>query len=254
VVALAGGRVVGVTEKPHDAASNAVSMGIYAFNRDVFSFIESSRLTVPDVLNGMIEAGVPVQAMETQSDWRNVVYPWDILYLNDAILRHLPGKSSGVVETNVTINGAVSLGKDTVVRSNSYLVGPLVIGDGCEIGPNVCLFPATSVADNVVIGAGSVLSNSVIGDDVNIGPGCIIQDSVIDRNTVIGARFTAASGDADVSVDGEYHRVALGAMLGEDCTLGPGVTAQPGTVAGNYSKVRAHKLIAGRLPDGSVFV
>jgi NDP-sugar pyrophosphorylase family protein len=201
----------------------------------------------------MIESGVNIRALETQETWLNVVYPWDILHLNDAILRHFPAKSSGVIEKNVTMNGAVSVGKDTIIRSNSYLMGPLVIGEGCDIGPNVCLFPATSIADNVVIGAGSVVSNSVIGDDVSIGPGSIIQDSVIDRNAVLGARFTAASGEAEVKVDGEHHLVALGAMLGEGCTIGPGVTAQPGTVVGNYSQVRAQKLISGRLPDGGVF-
>jgi len=38
-------------------------------------------------------------------------------------------------------------------------------------------------------------------------------------------------------------------MLGEGCNLGNGVVAQPGLILGNYSQVKALKLISGRLPD-----
>ena len=253
VVTIAKGMVKGIVEKPKEAKSNVVSTGTYAFSKQIFDFIEPE-LDIPDVLNNMIAQGKHLRARETDGTWLDVVYPWDILSLNGAVLRQIQANLGGIMETGVSVKGLVSVGKDTVIRSNSYIVGPVVIGDNCDIGPNVCILPATSVGDNVVISPFTEIKNSVIGSDVNIGPGCIIQDSVIDKGCVIKGHFTACSGQADVKVDDEHHRVNLGAMLGEGCSLGNSVTAQPGVIVGNHSQVQALKLISGRLPDRSLVV
>jgi len=89
---------------------------------------------------------------------------------------------------------------------------------------------------------------------VSIGSGSIIQDSIIDKGCIIKGHFTACSGEAEVKVDDEHHRVNIGAMLGEGCNLGNAVVAQPGVILGNYSQVQALKLIGGRLPDRSLVV
>jgi len=251
VVTIDNGVVKDIVEKPKEARGNVINTGIYAFTRQIFSFIEPE-LDIPDALNNMIAQGHPISAQETDGTWLDVVYPWDILSLNEAVLRQIQSSLGGTIETGVSLKGQVSVGKDTVIRSNSYIVGPVVIGDNCEIGPNVCLLPATSIGNNVVISPFTEIKNSVIGDDVSIGPGCIIEDSVIDKSCVINGRFTACSSQAEVKVDDEYHLVNIGAMLGEGCSLGNSVVAQPGVIVGNYSQVQAPRLISGRLPDRSL--
>ena len=251
VLTIEEGVVKGIVEKPIEPKSNIINTGIYAFTAEALSLIEQE-LDIPAALNNMLARGYPVNAQETDGTWLDVVYPWDVLSLNDAILRQIPADTGGTIETGVSLKGLVSVGKDTVIRSNSYIVGPVVIGEDCDIGPNVCILPATSIADNVVISSFTEIRNSVIGDDVNIGPGSTIQDSVIDRGCVIGGHFTACSGEAEVKVDSEHYRVNVGAMLGEGCSLGNNVVAQPGVIVGNYSQVRALKLISGRLPDKSL--
>ncbi|HUU64552.1 MAG TPA: bifunctional sugar-1-phosphate nucleotidylyltransferase/acetyltransferase [Dehalococcoidales bacterium] len=251
VVTLERNVVKEIVEKPAAARSNIVSTGIYALTTEVFDFIEPE-LDLPDVLNKMIAQGNRIRAMETGGTWLDVVYPWDILNLNDAILRQIQASSGGTIEAGVSLKGQVSVGKDTVIRSNSYIVGPVVIGDGCDIGPNACLLPATSIGNNVVISPFTEMRNSVIGDDVSIGPGCIIEDSVIDKGCIIKGHFTACSGLEEVRINHESHQVSVGAMLGEGCNLGNSVVAQPGVIVGNYSQVQPLKLISGRLPDGSL--
>ena len=251
VVTIDNGVVKDIVEKPKEARGNVINTGIYAFTRQIFSFIEPE-LDIPDALNNMIAQGHPISAQETDGTWLDVVYPWDILSLNDAVLRQIQSSLGGTIETGVSLKGQVSVGKDTVIRSNSYIVGPVVIGDNCDIGPNVCLLPATSIGNNVVISPFTEIKNSVIGDDVSLGPGCIIEDSVIDKSCVINGRFTACSSQAEVKVDDEYHVVNIGAMLGEGCSLGNSVVAQPGVIVGNYSQVQAPRLISGRLPDRSL--
>ena len=250
VVTMENGMVKDIVEKPKEAKSNIINTGIYAFTTEIFSFIEA-QLDIPDVLNNMLAQGYPISAQEVDGTWLDVVYPWDILSLNDAVLRQIRANLGGTIETGVSLKGLVSVGKDTIIRSSSYIVGPVVIGNNCDIGPNVCILPATSIGDNVVISSFSNVRNSVIGNDVNIGPGCIIQDSVIDNGCIIKGHFTAYSGEADVKVD-EHRLVNIGAMLGEGCNLGNNVIAQPGVIVGNHCQVQALKLLSGRLPDKSL--
>jgi UDP-N-acetylglucosamine diphosphorylase/glucosamine-1-phosphate N-acetyltransferase len=251
VVTVAGDLVTGITEQPRVAESSLISTRIYALSREALNFIDS-RLAVSDALNAMIAQGRPLRAYETDGTWLDVVYPWDILSLNGLILRRIKPEMGGVIEKGVSLRGLVSVGKNTVIRANSSIVGPVVIGDGCHIGPHTCILPATSIGDNVVVAPLSELENSVIASDVTIGAGSIIQDSVIDQGCVIAGRFTAASGEAEVRINDELHSLRVGAMLGEGCSLDSGVVAQPGAILGSHSRVKALRLISGRLPDRSL--
>jgi len=253
VVTIEQGVVKDIVEKPKEAKGNIINTGIYAFTTEIFSFIEA-QLDIPDVLNSMIAQGYPINVKEIGNNWLDVVYPWDILSLNNVVLRQIQAKLGGNIEAGVVLKGLVSVGKDTLIRSNSYIVGPVVIGDGCDIGPNVCILPATSIGNNVVISPFTEIKNSVIGDDVNIGSGCVIQDSVIDKGCVIKGQFTACSSQTEVRINDEHYQVNVGAMLGGDCNLGNCVVAQPGVIVGNYSQVQALKLISGRFPDHSLVV
>jgi len=254
LVTLAGGNVRHIEEKPKESGSSSVNTGIYSFTRDIFRYIEEPRLGIPDVINQMIEKGVNLSAVETKGTWLDVVYPWDILRLNDMILQRSKASVAGHVESGVSLKGEVVVGKDTVVRSGSYIVGPVIIGSGCDIGPSVSILPATSIGNNVVVSAFTQVKNRVIGDDVAVGPGSFIEDSVIDRGCVIKGRFTAVSGACDVRLNGEYHRVSVGAMLGEHCRLDSGVVAQPGVAIGNRCEIGPLKVVTGRIPDGSLVV
>lgn len=251
VVSIERNLVKEIVEKPEEAKSNVVSTGIYAFSSEIFNFIEPE-LALPDAVNRMIAEGCSITARETDGTWLDAIYPWDILNLNAAILRQIQASLGGTVEAGVSLKGQVSVGKGTVIRSNSYIVGPAVIGDNCDIGPNVCILPATSIGSNVVVSPFTEVKNSVIGDDVNIGPGCTIQDSVIDKGCIIKGHFIACTGQDEVRIDHEHHLVNVGAMLGEGCNLGNSVVAQPGVIVGNYSQIQPLRLISGRLPDGSL--
>ena len=251
VVTIEDGVVKEIIEKPKEAKSNLINTGIYAFTTEIFDFI-GAELDIPSVLNSMIAEGYSINAQEIDGTWLDVVYPWDILNLNDAVLSQMPAKLGGTIETGVVLKGLVSVGGGTIIRSNCYIVGPVIIGDNCEIGPNTCILAATSIGDNVAISPFTEIRNSVIGDDVNIGPSCIIHDSVIDKGCVIKGHFTAYSSQTEVKINDEYYLANIGAMLGEGCSLGNNVVAQPGVIIGNYSQVQPLKLVSGRLPDKSL--
>ena len=135
-----------------------------------------------------------------------------------------------------------------------FRVAPLPFGKGCEIGPNVCIFPSSSIGDNVTVGSFTEINNCVIENDVYINSQCLVRDSVIDNGSVIGSQFTTISEEADVKVDHEFHRVKTGVMLGRSCRIGSAVTAEAGTIIGNYCQVRPLKLVSGTIADRSLVV
>jgi UDP-N-acetylglucosamine diphosphorylase / glucose-1-phosphate thymidylyltransferase / UDP-N-acetylgalactosamine diphosphorylase / glucosamine-1-phosphate N-acetyltransferase / galactosamine-1-phosphate N-acetyltransferase len=253
VVELKDGKIIRIVEKPVNPSSDIINAGIYVFNDSIFNHMEME-LNLPDVINNMAARGETIRAVEDNEMWLDTVYPWDILNLNAMILQKMSSAQNGTIEPNVTFKGPVLIGAGTVIRSNTYIMGPVRIGKGCEIGPNACIFPATSIANNVVISPFTEIRNSVIADDVSIGSGAIIQDSVIDEGCIIGPQFNACSNEADVKIDDEHHTIKTGTMMGKSCRLGSTVVAEAGTIIGNYSQVKALKAISGNFPDRSLIV
>jgi UDP-N-acetylglucosamine diphosphorylase/glucosamine-1-phosphate N-acetyltransferase len=251
VVDIEDDKVKCILEKPKETTSNLVNTGIYAFNREIFEYMDEV-LDIPDALNNMIAAGHEVKILETNDTWLDIVYPWDIIRLNNAILKNIEVNLGGTIEEGASVKGNVTIGEDTVIRSGSCIYGPAIIGSGCDIGPHVCIMPASSIGDNVVIDSFSEVKNSVIGNDVHIGTGSIISDSVIEKGCVIKGRFTAVGGPSEVRINGESPEIDVGVIMGEECKVDSAVTVQPGAIIGNYCEIQMLKMISGKLPDRSL--
>lgn len=257
VIETQNGVATDIVEKPErrlgDVLSHLVNTGIYAFTDDIFQFIDQET-DLTTVIQQMIARGHEIKVRETGGTWLDVVYPWDILKLNDLALAKTSPVTAGTIERGVTLKGLVSIGKGTIIRANSYIVGPAIIGENCEIGPSVCILPSTSIGDNVCIFPFTVVTNSMIADGVDIGPSSTIQDSIIDRGCKLKGHFITRSGETEVKVDGEYHRVQIGAMLGEGCSTEDSVVVSPGVIVGNRCRIRALKVLSENIPDESLVV
>ncbi len=253
VIEAQDGIVTSIVEKPKEALSHLVNTGIYAFSDEIFDLIAQETDLTSVILN-MIALGHKVKTCEATGSWLDVVYPWDMLQLNDMALAKISPATGGTIESGVSIRGLVSIGKGSTIRSNSYIVGPAIIGENCEIGPSVCILPSTSMGNNVCISPFTIIANSIIADGVEIGPSSTVQDSIIDRGCQVKGHFVTQSGETEIKVDDEYHRVRIGAMLGEHCSIGTGVVTAPGIIAGNRCQVKALKVLEESIPDKGLVV
>ena len=253
VIEARDGIVTSIVEKPKEALSHMVNTGIYAFTDEIFDMI-GQETDLPSVIRNMTAQGHKIKVCEAVGSWLDVVYPWDILKLNDLALARTSPAVGGTIEKGATIKGLVSVGKGTTIRANSYIVGPAIIGENCEIGPSVCILPSTSIGDNVCILPFTVVDNSMIANGVEIGPGSTIRDSIIDKGCQLTGHFVTQSGEADIKIDDEYNRVHIGAMLGEYCNIGDSVVTAPGVIIGNRCRIKALKLLEQSIPDESLVV
>ena len=165
------------------------------------------------------------------SSWHNIVYPWDLISGNRLSLSDNLLYRNGKIEKNVTIKGDVSIGKGTVLRSGTYLTGPVSIGEGCDIGPNSVIGPSVSLGDNVIVKSFTELSDTVVMKNCELGSYSSIKGTVVGDNTSLGSHVVAIPMTRDILYFDQTFSVSdRGAMVGDDCNIGSRAILQGGSI------------------------
>ena len=256
VVFVENNTVRRLVEKPKEDIGKYISTGIYKFPHSVFSGIQGCTSRgindLSSVVQSLIDKDKKISTVLAKS-WVDIVYPWDLIYVNEDVIQNTSASAGGVIEKGVTLKGAVSIGKDTKIYSGSYIVGPAVIGEGCEIGPNVCIFPSTTIGNNAVIHPFSEIRSSVIMSDVHIASNSFISNSVIGRGNIIGNNFSTIARKTTIEIEDEFKKLdmPIGAMIGEDCIIESHVVTEPGTIIGRKCNIGSLKRIIKNLPSQS---
>ncbi len=258
VAELSGDRVKRLEEKPEKAMGNLINTGVYvlskAFAKELDSYLEEGVVGLSDTLNHFIPKR-NLKGIVTEGPWFDAVYPWDLLDLNFAALKSVSGSVAGKIENGVHMKGDVRIGEGTTVRSGAYITGPVIIGCGCEIGPNAVISPSTSIGDNSVIGPHSTVSNSLLMEDVCVGAGTIIEDSVIGSGVRFGPNCSVVSGQARVLTEKECHDLErIGAMIADDTQVGPLSSFAHGVIIGWNCDIGSNVKVLKNLEDATVMV
>ena len=260
VVEISGGRVARIYEKLAKPPSHQANAGMYLFTPDIFEAIARTEKSprgeyeITDSLQLMIDRGATIDYQEI-SRWLDLGYPWDLLSANESLLEEMEGQRLGQIEENVVIKGAVAIGEGTVVRSGSYLVGPLVIGGDCVIGPNCYIRPATAIGDNCHIGAAVELKNSIVMKGAKIPHHNYVGDSIIGEDCNLGSGTKIANlrldGKSIVVAGVDTGRRKLGAILGDGVETGINVSIDVGTLIGNNTFIGPGAIASGVIPPHS---
>jgi glucose-1-phosphate thymidylyltransferase len=244
-----------IIEKPQEDIGKFISTGIYKLPKTIFKKIESlskkGTYDLTSVIQSLIAEQSDVKTI-TADKWMDIVYPWDLITVNETMIHTASKSTGGLIERNVTTKGDISIGKDTKIYSGCYIVGPVIIGEGCEIGPNACIFPSTSIGNNTVINSFTEVRNSVIMNDVHIGSNSFITNSVIARGNKFDHNFSSSIGKKTMEVEGEFKQIEnLGALIGEDCAIGSHVVTDPGVIIGRKCRIESMKRIRKKIESNS---
>jgi glucose-1-phosphate thymidylyltransferase len=256
VVFVENNNIRRIVEKPKEDIGKYISTGIYKLPRSVFTDIERCTSegvhALSPVIQSLVDKEKHINTVLAKS-WMDIVYPWDLIYVNEAMIQGISASAGGVIERGVTLKGAVSVGKDTKIYSGSYIVGPVLIGEGCEIGPNACIFPSTTIGNNAVIHPFSEIRSSVIMDDVHIASNSFISHSVVGRGNIIGNNFSTIARKSTIEMEDEFKKLnmPIGAMIGEDCVIESHVVTEPGIIIGRKCRINSLKRIIKNVPSES---
>lgn len=237
------GEVIAIVEEadasPQQRAIREVNAGIYAFDiaalRSALSRLSSDNaqheLYLTDVISIVRSDGQIVHAKHVD-DHAMVAGVNDRVQLSDlarelnrrVVVAHQRAGVTIVDPLTTWIDVDVAIGRDTVIRPGTQLLGRTRVGGRCEIGPD------TTLTDVVVGDGASVVrthgSESVIGDEATVGPFTFLRPGtelgaggklgtfVETKNAKIGAGTKVPHltyvGDADI---GEYSNIGASSVF-----------------------------------------
>jgi glucose-1-phosphate thymidylyltransferase len=255
MVFIEKGNLKKLVEKPKKETGKFISTGIYKLPKTIFKNIEELTSQgiygLSSVIQSILNKGETFNTIIADL-WMDIVYPWDLIHVNDAMIHNSSFSKGGVIEKGVTLKGDVSVGKNTKIYSGCYIVGPVIIGEDCEIGPNACIFPSTTIGNSSVVHPFSEIRNSVIMNDSHIGSNSSIKNSIVAQGNVIGDNFSSMPGENTLEVEGEFKKLTnLGVMIGEDCTIGRHVVVDPGIIIGRKCEITSMKRISKNISSGN---
>ncbi len=249
VIDIKCGKVVSAKEKPKDVREGFANLGIYIVNPSIFeklSKVERStrgEYEFTDVLKGF-------SAFTVLKPWLDVAYPWHLLDAFPLIMGQLEPKTDGKV-IDSDIRGKVIIEEGAVVE-HSVIEGPAYIGKGAHVGP-FSYIRASMVGPNSYIGTGtsvvrsylmehvyakhlSYIGDSVVAKSVNFGGGSITANLRLDRQPV---KAYAKGHFVDTG------REKLGAIIGENTSIGINASLMPGVVIEPDTKVLPGSVVKG---------
>jgi len=229
-VATDGGRVAGITEKPKRPAPGLANAALYVLDQRIFDFgmgkSERGEYEITEALQKLC-ARHRLGWAET-TEWRQLTYPWDLLALNEEVLK----RTGPAISETAKISG------------RARIEGPVAVGDGAELKDCV-IRPYTAIGDGAVIGNFVEVKNSVIMEGTRIPHLSYIGDSVIGCRCNLGAGTKAANlrfddGPVSMMVGGKRvstGRRKMGCVMGHDAKTGINVSILPGAVIESGKRV-----------------
>jgi glucose-1-phosphate thymidylyltransferase len=205
----ANGQVTRLVEKPKEPKSNLALVGVYMFRPSIFEAISQIRpsprgeLEITDAISKLIELGGAVQFSRLTSWWLDTGKKDDLLIANHTVLDDwLKPALLGEVDAESQIIGRVRLEKGARIERSSVR-GPVIIGKGTVISDSR-IGPFTAIGDGVTITRSSV-EHSVIMGESRIVDVPRLEDSLVGRRVVVQP--------------GKARHGAMSLMVGDDCVI-----------------------------------
>lgn len=210
------GKILEFEEKPKNPKSTLASMGIYIFKKDVLKQQlirdekddNSSGDFGKDVIPYMLKNGFKMYAYRFDGYWKDVGTITSLWEANMDLLGEHPAINLNEPEMKIYSRNEplppTYFGKQSFVENS-------IITTGCEIEGTIL---GSVISENVCVGEGSVIENSVIMRDVRIGKNVHIKYGIVDESVCIGD--DAYIGD-DKSDKNHIALIGRGSVI-ENCT------------------------------------
>ncbi|MFF4545007.1 glucose-1-phosphate thymidylyltransferase [Streptomyces sp. NPDC001406] len=199
----ASGQVIGLEEKPEHPKSDLALVGVYLLTPLIHDAVRAIRpswrgeLEITHAIQHLIDTRADVRSTVIQGYWKDTGNVGDMLEVNRTVLEGMERRIDGEVDERSETVGRVVVEEGARV-ANSRIVGPVVIGSGTVVSDSY-VGPYTSIAENCRI-TDSELEFSIVLRDSSIDGVGRIESSLIGRHVEV----TPAAGLPSA------HRLVLG--------------------------------------------
>ena len=190
IAEIENNKIIKITEKPKNPASNYAVTGIYFLTPYIFEIIKKlkpswrNELEIADALEMLLQEKKQVTYEIITDFWKDTGTPKDIIEANRKILENMKEFQKGTKEEDVTIEGKVMVEEGTKILGASKIIGPVIIGKNCIIENNAEIGKNTSIGDRTHID-GAIISDSIIMSECSIKGKIEIKNSIIGQNSKI---------------------------------------------------------------------
>ena len=262
VVETNNGIMTSIVEKGISGKAS-INTGIYLFNKNIFKALKGIKKSI----RGEIELTDALQAnlvhtVEYDGLWKDIGAPWDLLTANEHLISGIEEQIYGIVEENVNINGKIFLDDNSIIKSGTYIEGPVWIGKNCVVGPNAYLRKGTVLCGNNKIGASSEIKNSILFESAKAPHHNYLGDSIIGKGCNLGSGTKIANLRLDkknikVTHKGESidtKRKKLGVIMGNNVSTGINSSINSGTIIGHDSRIGPNAMVSGTFEAKSLII
>lgn len=219
-------------EKPKQPKSNLISMGIYIFNWPILkkALIESNKVNNDSdfgkhIIPALLSENRRLFAYRFDGYWKDVGTIESYWQANMELIRTLPDFNLYEEFWKIYTNIAYQKPQYT---STTAEISTSLISEGCEIHGKVT---NSILGPSVIVGAGSVIEDSIIMDTCTIGDNTRIYRSIIAEDTVIGSNVAIGIGDnivneekpniydTGITVVGEQSTIPDNVEIGKNCVI-----------------------------------
>jgi glucose-1-phosphate thymidylyltransferase len=201
------GSVKKLVEKPKEPKSNLALVGVYLFDRNIFTAVNAikpswrNELEITDAIQYLLDEGYQVTPSIVDGWWKDTGKLEDLLEANRLVLEDLRTSIKGEVDPACSIIGAVDIATGTRIL-NSKLEGPVVIGKDVSI------------------------ENASIGPNTSIGDKCFIRKAMVENSILLeGTKITDIGLKLINSLTGKGATIEKGALKPESMSLMLGDTS-----------------------------
>ena len=255
VVESKNGYLVSIIEKGISGES-MINTGIFLFNEKIFAAIDGIGKSIRgeyELTDALGSISDQIHTIEYQGQWKDIGNPWELITANEEYMKDNFENIEGIVEDNVTIKGNLNLGKGSIIKSGTYIEGPVWIGQNCVVGPNAYLRGGTVLCGMNKIGASTEVKNTIFLRGAKAPHHNYVGDSIIGEDTNLGSGTKIANLRFDKKTIGLIHlgekidsgRRKLGAILGKNVKTGINASINAGTIIGNDVRIGPNTLVSG---------
>ncbi len=263
------GRAIDMREKPDpgEAPSNHKVVGMYLLSKDFFDHldeVETWEYQYEDALSEQM-SGEPASVLKIDEETNSIKYPWDLFSVVEELMeqegRNISEKAS--VADSAEIKGDVIIEDGATVHENAVIKGTAYIGENATVGNNALVRDHVAIEKDAVIGANSEVKASIFQPGSSMHSG-FVGDSLIGKDSKIGAGTITAN--REFSEDGERPKIEseligkeyekntgrtfMGAVVGENVSVGVNVSLMPGVQIGSDAKIGPGTVVHENVESG----
>lgn len=196
VITDCAGRITRFLEKPGwgEVFSDHVNTGIYILEPEVLQYFAKDQKFdfSRDLFPLLLKQRQPLYGCLLSSYWCDI---GSIEQYQQAHMDILQGKVD-VELSGTMLNPGIIVGKNVEISKSARIVGPVLLGDYCKVGPGAVIEPYTVMGQNAVVDEEASLKRSILWNNVYVGKRGAVRGAVIGNRVAIQANATVLEGVA----------------------------------------------------------